>query len=103
MTKEERAAMIKEHGESNLRTVLLPKDDLDSEFLEVTIKVPSRATVSQYMKYSDVNPKKAQEILIKQCLLNHKEEVMQDDHLFLTCVSAIAEILPIREFRIKKF
>jgi hypothetical protein len=55
------------------------------------------------MKYADVNPKKAQEILVKQCLLTDKEQVMADDALFMTLVSQIAELIPIREARVKNF
>ena len=103
MNKEKKAALEKEYGKANLRIAKLPLDDLETEFLDVVIKVPDRATLSQYMKYADVNPKKAQEILIKQCLIDNKERVMNDDALFMTCVSAIAELIPIREYRIKKF
>ena len=103
MTKEQREALIKEHGESNLRRLELPKDDLNTEFVEIVVRVPDRATMGQYMKYMDVNPKKAQEILVKQCVLTEKEMIMNDDALFLTAVSGIAELIPIREGRIKKF
>ena len=65
--------------------------------------VPDRATMSQYMKYSDTNPKKAQEILIKQCVVTHLEEVLQDDALFMTAVSLVADLIPIRDGRVKKF
>ncbi|WP_136464941.1 hypothetical protein [Flagellimonas onchidii] len=103
LTKEQKEAFIKKYGETNLRRVELPMDDLNTKSLEVIVRVPDRATMSQYMKYADVNPKKAQEILIKQCLLTDKEQVMDDDALFMTAVSQIAELIPIREGRIKKF
>ncbi|WP_035084256.1 hypothetical protein [Aquimarina latercula] len=103
LTKEQKDAFIKEYGKHNLKVVELPKDDLHNEYMEVVVRVPNRATVSQYMKYIDVNPKKAQEIIIKQCLLTDKEVVMNDDALFLTAVSSIAELIPIREGRIKNF
>lgn len=103
LSKEQREAFIKEYGEHNLKRIDIPLDDMNTEQLEVVVRVPDRATMSQYMKYADVNPKKAQEILIKQCLLTEKEQVMQDDALFMTAVSLLAELIPIREGRIKKF
>lgn len=90
-------------GKENLRRVELPLDDMGNEVLEVVVCVPDRRTMGQYLKYQNVNPAKAQEILVKNCLLTDKEQVMADDALFLTCVSALAEIIPIRENKIKKF
>lgn len=90
-------------GVKNLRRVELPLDDMGDETLEVVVCVPDRRIMGQYLKYQNVNPSKAQEILVKNCLLTSKDEVLADDALFLTCVSALAEIIPIRENRIKKY
>lgn len=90
-------------GKEMLRRVELPLDDDGNEILEVIVCVPDRRTMGQYLKYQNLNPTKAQEILVKNCLLTDKDQVMADDALFLTCVSALSEIIPIRENRIKKF
>lgn len=90
-------------GAEQLRRVELPLDDMGDAVLEVIVCVPDRRTMGQYLKYQNVNPAKAQEILVKNCLLTDKDQVLADDALFLTCVSALAEIIPIRENRIKKF
>lgn len=90
-------------GKEMLRRVELPLDDDGNEMLEVIVCVPDRRTMGQYLKYQNINPAKAQEILVKNCLLTDKDQVLADDALFLTCVSALAEIIPIRENRIKKF
>ena len=90
-------------GKEQLRRVDLPLDDMGDDVLEVIVCVPDRRTMGQYLKYQNVNPAKAQEILVKNCLLTDKDQVLADDALFLTCVSALAEIIPIRENRIKKF
>lgn len=103
MNKETREAFIKKYGEKNLRIIELPLDDMNTDYIDVSVRIPDRNTMSQFMKYQDINPKKAQEILIKQCLLSHKEQVMGDDALFMTAVSQIAELIPIRDARIKKF
>lgn len=90
-------------GAEMLRRVELPLDDNGDDILEVIVCVPDRRTMGQYLKYQNVNPAKAQEILVKNCLLTDKDQVLGDDALFLTCVSALAEIIPIRENRIKKY
>jgi hypothetical protein len=90
-------------GSDKLRRVDLPLDDDGNEILEVVVCVPDRRTMGQYLKYQSVNPAKAQDILVKNCLLTDKETVLADDALFLTCVSALAEMIPIRESKIKKY
>ncbi|AMO19226.1 hypothetical protein [Flavobacterium columnare] len=90
-------------GAEMLRRVELPLDDNSDEVLEVVVCVPDRRTMGQYLKYQNANPAKAQEILVKNCLLTDRDQVLADDALFLTCVSALAEIIPIRENRIKKY
>lgn len=103
LTPEQRAAFISTYGENRLRILEVPTTDNGAEYLDVVAIVPDRATMSQYMKYIDVNPKKAQEILIKQCIKTHLEEILADDALFLTSVSLVAELIPIRDGRVKKF
>lgn len=95
--------VIDKIGKDNLRRIDLPLDDNNNEVLEVIVSIPDRRTMGQYLKYQNVNPAKAQEILVKNCLLSDKEQVLSDDALFLTCVSALAELIPIRENKIKKF
>ncbi len=95
--------LVKKYGKDKLRIVELPMNDMGTEVLEVAVLVPSRSVMSQYMRFIDSNPKKAQEILINHCLLTSKEEVNADDALFNTCVMGIAELFPIREYKIKNF
>ncbi len=95
--------LIAKHRQKNIRRVELPLDDNGDEALEVIVAVPDRRTMAQYLKFQNVNPGKAQEILVKNCLLTDKEQVLADDALFLTCVSALAELIPVRENKIKKY
>lgn len=90
-------------GEKNLRRVELPLDDNGQETLEVIVKVPDRRTLAQYLKYQQVNPGKAQEILVKACVLTDIDQVLNDDGLFLSAFGQLAELIPIREGRIKKY
>ncbi len=90
-------------GEKNLRRIELPTTELGNENIEVVCCIPDRRTMGQYLKYQNVNPAKAQEILVKNCILTDLETVMADDALFLTAVSALAELIPIREGKVKKY
>lgn len=90
-------------GAEMLRRIELPLDDNGNDFLEVIACVPDRRTMGQYMKYQNANPAKAQEILVKNCLLTDKDQVLGDDALFFTTVGALAELIPIRENKIKKY
>lgn len=101
--KEVSQEVIDKVGKDNFRRVELPLDDNNNEVLEVIVSVPDRRTMGQYLKYQNVNPAKAQEILVKNCLHTDKDQVLKDDALFLTCVSALAELIPIRESKIKKY
>lgn len=90
-------------GEDKLRTIELPLDDDGNDFIDVIVCIPTRTTMGEYLKYNNTNPAKAQEILVKNCLLTDKEQVIADDALFLTLVSALAELIPIRQKVIKKY
>lgn len=89
------------HGDK-LRLLEIPKDDLYEEYQEVLALVPSRSVVSQYLRFSKENPKKAQEILFKNCVLTSKEEILEDDGMFYTVVGMLAELIPIREGKFGK-
>jgi hypothetical protein len=90
-------------GAEMLRRVELPLDDNGNDFVEVIVCIPDRRTMGQYLKYQNVNPAKAQDILVKNCLLTDKDLVLGDDALFFTVVTALAELIPIRENKIKKY
>ncbi|MDD2984673.1 MAG: hypothetical protein PHQ74_14940 [Crocinitomicaceae bacterium] len=107
VSKEVRDAIASRHEneakQGLLKSVLLPMDNLGKQQLEVIVRVPSRDTVTNYMRFIDAQPKKAQELLINYCLLTSKDEVNEDDNLFFTAVGAIAELFPIRQAIIKNF
>lgn len=93
---EVKTALKEKHG-AKLKSLLLPKDDLCEEYKEVLAVVPSRSVVSQYLRFSKENPNKAQEILVKNCVLTSKEEIIADDGMFYAAVGLLAELIPIRE------
>ncbi|AQY22977.1 hypothetical protein [Riemerella anatipestifer] len=90
-----------EHGDK-LRSLLLPKDDLGNDYLEVLAVVPSRSTTGQFLRFVNTDPKKAQEILVKNSLLTNKEEVLADDGLFSAAFGLVAELIPMRQGKFGK-
>lgn len=96
-------AIEKAGGEDKLRTLILPTDDMGQNTIEVVACVPGRQVMGQYLKFQNINPAKAQEILVKNCILTDLDTVLNDDALFLTAVSLLAELIPVREGQIKKY
>lgn len=97
LVPEDIKKQLKEEYGDKLRSILVPKDDYGLEEIEVMVVVPSRSTSSQAMKFGQHDPGKGWDILIKNCLLTNKEEVINDDALFMTVASAITELLPVRQ------
>jgi hypothetical protein len=89
------------HGADKVKLVEILNEHSDEPEKTVLAVVPTRNIVSMFAQYADSNLKKAQEILVKNCLLSHKDEVLADDALFLGAVNGIAELIPIRKVRIK--
>lgn len=96
LVKQEVKEKLKTEYGNKLRSLLLPKDDYDTEYLEVLAVVPTRSTTGQFMKFITSDPKKAQEILVKNSLLTNKEEVLADDGLFSAAFGLVAELIPVR-------
>lgn len=99
------AAMVAEakakHGADKVKIIEIPIDDEATAYKGVLAAVPSRTIVGQYRRFADSDPKKADEILVKNCLLSHKEEVLADDGLFYGALSGIADLIPVRKAIIK--
>lgn len=102
ITKEIKEKLIAKHGKDNLRLIEVPTNEIETEFLEILVLVPDREIFSQYMKYIDVNFKKAADILIKATVLTSKEIILADDDLANSAAIAITELIEIRKSRVKK-
>lgn len=98
-------AMIDEakvkHGADKVKFVDILKENSDDVEKTVLAVVPSRNIIGQYRRYSDTDPKKADDILVKNCLLSHKEEVLANDELFFGALMGIAELIPVRRAIVK--
>ena len=89
------------HGTDKVRLIDIPVDDEASGYKTVLAVVPSRTVIGQYQRFADSDPKKAQEILVKACLLSSKDEILADDGLFFGALSGIAELIPVRKAIVK--
>ena len=89
-------------GEDNLRRLTL-KDESKNTTLEVVACIPDRVVMGEYLKFNNVNPKKAQEILVNSCILTDKEEVKSNDWYFNGAVAGIAELIPIAATVVEKY
>lgn len=84
----------------DVRLAEVPIDD-DGNTRDFLVCVPSRTVLGQFRRYMDSDPKKADDILVKACLLSHKAEVLADDDLFTGVMSTISELIVIRKGIIK--
>jgi len=89
------------HGTDKVKFIDLPVDDDATTYKTVLACVPSRTVVGQYRRYADTDPKKADDILVKACLLSHKDEVMADEGLIYGALTGIADLIPIRKGIVK--
>ena len=88
------------HGEGKVKYIDIINDET-SETKTVLAAVPSRSVIGFYQRFETSDPKKAQELLVKNCLLSHKEEVLANDALFYGALSGIAELIPVRRAVVK--
>lgn len=77
--------------------VSLRSSDGKSVELETLVRSPDRQVISEAEKYETLNPGKAKEIYVRNCVLADVEKVMADDNLFYQAYFAIAELLPFQK------
>lgn len=88
------------HGADKVKLIVIINDET-GETKTVLAAVPSRSVIGFYQRFESNDPKKAQELLVKNCLLSHKDEVLADDALFFGTLSGIAELIPVRRTIVK--
>jgi hypothetical protein len=89
------------YGADKVKLIDLPIDEETTGYKTVLAVVPSRTVIGQYRRWAETDPKKADEIIVKACLLSHKDEVLADDGLFYGALSGIAELIPVRKAIVK--
>ncbi len=95
-------AKFKEKYGKTLHSLTLPMDEVNNKGLEVLAIVPSRAIVGMYLKFLHTDPNKAQEVLVKNCILTSKEQILADDALFYSAVDLLVELIPMRKGKSRK-
>jgi hypothetical protein len=100
VTDEMLKAWKQKYGEDKLRLAELKKDESGTRF-PVVMHVPDRQTIGEFEKWSDSNPNKAKEILIKGSTLTCIDEIMENDLLFLSAFNACSKLIPRAESEIK--
>lgn len=98
----EQKEKLKTLHKDKLRSLLLPMDDENENFLEVLAIIPDRDVVGKFQKFINTDPQKAQEILVKATLKTSKEEVFADDSLFYAAFALIVELIPVRQGKFGK-
>lgn len=84
----------------DVRLAEVPIDD-EGNTRDFLVCVPTRTVLGQFRRFMDSDPKKADDLLVKACLLSHKAEVLADDNLFSGVMSTISELIVIRKGIIK--
>lgn len=92
---------VAKHGKGKVKLIDLPLDDDGTGYKTVLACIPSRTVIGQYRRWADTDPKKADEVLVKACLLSHKEEVLADDGLFYGALNGISDLIPMRKGIVK--
>ena len=94
-------AAIEKHGKSNVKVLSIPKNEEETELVDVLAIVPTRQIVGEFEKYADRQPNKAKEILVKSCILTEKDLILADDGMFNGAVNGLAELIPLRKATVK--
>lgn len=87
--------------EGSVKIAELPMDDDNTDYLSVLVRRPDRQVINEFSKWVDKAPGKANEVLVKSCLLSHKDIVLADDDLFAAAIDAISQLISVRKARIK--
>jgi hypothetical protein len=101
ITAEMIAEAKTKHGEDKVKFIEVYNEENSDVELTVLACVPTRSVIGQYRRYADNDPKKADDILMKACLLSHKDAVMASDALFFGALTGIAELIPMRKSAVK--
>lgn len=91
------------HGQDKivLAELFVDNESIDPT-LVVMVAVPGSRIRNEYIKWVDRNPNKAEEILLKACVLCDLEMVLADDKLRVAAFDAITQLLPTGKAVLKK-
>ncbi len=93
LSKEQLAALKAKHGDVFQITV---------EDKCCYVKKPSRKALGFASMAAKENPLKFNEVILNESWLDGDEEIREDDYLFLSASTKLADIIQIKEAEIKK-
>ena len=91
------------YGEGKVKLAFLPYDDENTSSKAVLIHEPDLNVIGQYQQFSERSWKKANEILVKGCVIGKDDynEIAANTGLFLAAVDACASMIPVRKSIVK--
>jgi hypothetical protein len=101
VTEDMVKAWKERYGDKKIKLATLSNEYDSFEPFDVVVRVPGRVERSEFEKWVDRNPDKAKEVLVKSCLLSHKDEVLANEDMFLSAFDSIAGLLPVAKAVIK--
>jgi hypothetical protein len=83
------------YGELRVKSaeLFVDNDSLEAT-LSILVLVPTSRIRNEYLKWSEKNPNKAEEIILKACVLTSINQVLADDQLRVAAFDAIVQLLP---------
>jgi hypothetical protein len=95
ITTEMVAEAKQKHGDTKVKILDL---FIDNESLDPAISVlalvPTSRIRNEYLRWVDKNPNKAEEVILKACIISDIDKVMADDKLRVAAFDGITQMLP---------
>ena len=103
ITQEQVNAWKEQFGSDKVKLAYLKKDESGTR-IPAVMHTPTRTVIGEFEKWSDSNPDKAKEILIKGCVLGEstRNDIMAsgNDLLFFSAFNACSKLIPKAESEI---
>lgn len=96
LTKQQVAAWKETYGSEGVHMAILPTEE-ENVKIKIVFITPDRRTMDMWEKFSDKDPGKASDILIKNLVKHGKEKLAHDDMAYRACLNEIYKKVPIGE------
>jgi len=83
-----------EYGEKFVKVQVCEDQDGYHEPFTIVTRVPGRRTMELFQKFIDRDPRKANDILLKECVKFGSEQFDGNDYKTLSAINAVAELIP---------
>lgn len=82
--------------------IIVPMDDEEKEYAVGYVKKPGRVILGSTSRLLDINPIKANELILNDIWLGGDERLRTDDELFLSVSTRITDLISVRYAELKK-